>query len=349
MAGVIKSLKVTWDWTGDIYALKGFNVAITPEGSNPNEVTTAISRAGKNAFEHTFKDLVLEEGNYTAWVQAIYENIDSDWESAGGITVEDDGTATITTYDQHKTLLDETASYRTPGPPSNNPVPTNISTRDNENGTLDITLEWAAYEQGERQADMIFLFYKKGDNKNLGAPTENDNAIIFNVNTGSASKHTIEGVAPNKYYSFGLAAGRRTENGIEIGKIQSPYSWQNVTIGSATINHDSVWATAGRGSVLINDSGLIGKKADGTITFQIDTDGEAYFSGKLIVGGEVANISDLETQAGAQVKADRARNDAIQYADEIIRSNVKIKPKGAHLWHFNKHLTSTDGIVAKII
>ena len=94
---------------------------------------------------------------------------------------------------------------------------------------------------------------------------------------------------------------------------------------------------------------LIGKKADGTITFQIDTDGEAYFSGKLIVGGEVANISDLETQAGAQVKADRARNDAIQYADEIIRSNVKIKPKGAHLWHFDKHLTSTDGIVAKII
>ena len=91
MAGFIKSLKVTWDWTGDIYALKVFNVAITPEGSNPNEVTTAISRAGKDAFEHTFKDLVLEEGNYTAWVQAIYENIDSDWESAGGITVEDDG------------------------------------------------------------------------------------------------------------------------------------------------------------------------------------------------------------------------------------------------------------------
>jgi len=154
-----------------------------------------------------------------------------------------------------------TATYRTAGAPSSNPSPVGIDKEMTSNGSLDIKLSWDSYTQGAKQADQILLFWKKGVNSGLGASTLNDNCVSFNVNTTGASYYTFEGVAPEKYYSFGIAAARRTENGLEIGAIQSPTStpdWQDVTEGSPDFTGD------------INESAGVATKTAGGISDALD-------------------------------------------------------------------------------
>ncbi len=124
--------------------------------------------------------------------------------------------------------------YRTIGVPTNNPAPSGITVITNPNGTMNIKLEWSAYTQGTNQADHLIIFWKKGTAP-LGAPTVNDSPTYCNVNTSAGSYYTFEGVNPADNFSFGIAAARRTENGMEIGAIQSPTSapdWQDVTSGT---------------------------------------------------------------------------------------------------------------------
>lgn len=105
MAKIIKNIAVEFRWTGDNYALKGFNVAITPTNLNPN--TNAIcmnfldyrnSNYNGSTISYTFQNLTLDSSTtYVAWVQACYNDKDSDWTSLTSGTVTDDGTATIET------------------------------------------------------------------------------------------------------------------------------------------------------------------------------------------------------------------------------------------------------------
>jgi len=98
MAKVYKDLKVTWTWDGDKYDLRGFNVAIVPQGGDPKNDAVVIQRTGKDIFEHSFRNILLNDvETYIAWVQAIYPNEDSNWFSESNLTVSDDGTATIET------------------------------------------------------------------------------------------------------------------------------------------------------------------------------------------------------------------------------------------------------------
>lgn len=317
MAHIIKSFKVEWNWSGDEHALLGFNVAITPDGSNPHEDVVALSQTGKENFYHIFRKIIVEKDTpHTAWVQALYKDKDSEWESVSGFVVDDDDKATITTKDQHDKIVDETINYRTTGAPDSNPTPTNILIDDNPNGTLDIELQWAAYTQGSLKADMIFLFWRKSGSNITEAISVNDNSEIFNVNTEAASRYTFEGVPPNKFYSFGLAAGRRTELGIEISTIQIPEEWTNIDVGYASINHDEINASAGNGAVKLTDQGLIGKKEDGTVTLWVDSLGNAHFNGVLTVGDVPTDTDDLETQEGAQEKANGALISSKDYTDE---------------------------------
>ena len=97
MAKVIKNLKVSWQWEGDHYALKGFNVALTSQSDSPYNNTVVSATVG-DVRTHTFHEVVLDDGvQYTAWVQALYEGGDSEWLSCGGVVVQDDGTSTIET------------------------------------------------------------------------------------------------------------------------------------------------------------------------------------------------------------------------------------------------------------
>jgi hypothetical protein len=98
MAKVIKNVKVDWTWSGDNYALKGFNIAITPSTSNPNNGVIIQATSQSNVSTYTFSNVTLDDTiQYTAWVQAIYDGADSNWLSASNLTVTDDGTATIET------------------------------------------------------------------------------------------------------------------------------------------------------------------------------------------------------------------------------------------------------------
>lgn len=81
-----------------------------------------------------------------------------------------------------------TAKYRTAGAPTNAPSPTGITTTANANATLNIRLDWAAYTQGANQADFLLLFWRRDGN----APTVNDAAVSFNVNTAAASYYVLE-------------------------------------------------------------------------------------------------------------------------------------------------------------
>lgn len=97
----VKDIIVSWNWSGDEFNLKGFKIAIMPEKENPNDYATsnlvvASEIVGKNIREHSFKDLILENGKtYVAWVQSLYGDKDSPWVSNAKVEIEDDGQATM--------------------------------------------------------------------------------------------------------------------------------------------------------------------------------------------------------------------------------------------------------------
>lgn len=108
MAKVLKDIYVSWDWSGDVFDLKGFNIAITPSNADPKIDVTIQVKTGKDKtdildkgtlqYEHILRDVTLDNTkNYTAWVQALYTNSDSDWVNTANITISDDGTSTIAT------------------------------------------------------------------------------------------------------------------------------------------------------------------------------------------------------------------------------------------------------------
>jgi len=145
--------------------------------------------------------------------------------------------------DMAKALLDEakkkteakaTSNHRPSGVPTNNPHPTHTSVTLNENGTHNIRLDWATYLQGDLPADFLMIFWNKN-----GAVDSSSSAISVNVNPDSSSYYIFEGVAPKEVMAFGIAAARRTENGIEIGAIQSPAdspNWRAVSGLSRSIS-----------------------------------------------------------------------------------------------------------------
>jgi len=147
-----------------------------------------------------------------------------------GVTIE----TVKTNADSGVSAFSGTAKYRTAGAPTNNPTPSGITVTANTNGTANIRLDWGTYTQGALPADFIVLFWRKDGT----APTQNDSSIVFNVNT-AASYYNFEGVNPSDTYSFGIAAARKSETGLEIGTIQAPISapdWRGVS-GGGTPNY----------------------------------------------------------------------------------------------------------------
>jgi len=100
---------ITWSWEGDTFALRGFNVAITPYGGNPNSESIAKARVEASSRSYTFENITINaDGEYQGWVQAIYEGGDSAWQTTGKMTLPDDGTPTIVSSTDGDTIADET-------------------------------------------------------------------------------------------------------------------------------------------------------------------------------------------------------------------------------------------------
>lgn len=114
MNKVIKNIKLNWDWKGDIYLLRGFNIAIMKEGADPstNDLSGALAYTTIQSpkqilekqkvqddsikFTYTFSNQMLDENlKIVPWIQALFDNSDSSWVSLDGAIIEDDGNATI--------------------------------------------------------------------------------------------------------------------------------------------------------------------------------------------------------------------------------------------------------------
>lgn len=238
-----------WSWAGDEGDIDGFIIYVRSSssastytfGSIPSGETVYAVPANKRAFilfgspansYYTFgvqayrsvdKDINATGKVVSTLVKATYAGENPYQPSsivafAGDITGTVAGTAVTTLISNAAngaTAYSGTQLYRSSGVPTNNPVPSGIVTTPNTNGTGNITLYWEPYEQGALPADFFVLFWSK----TAAPPTISDNSLIFNINTVTPSKYSFEGVNLADTWSFGLAAARKTENGLEIGEI----------------------------------------------------------------------------------------------------------------------------------
>lgn len=172
--------------------------------------------------------------------------------------VADWGLATKYTDDTYaNSLASQTLNYRTSGSPTNPPVPAGLTIIQNTNASINIKIMWNTYVQGTIKADYLILFWKKGINP-LGSPTINDSNIMVSANTTSPSYYMFEGVNPADNYTFGIAAARKTENGIEIGNIASINGDSTFTRNSIAYKSDGTQVASGQprlenGGVLIEE------------------------------------------------------------------------------------------------
>ena len=54
MAKIVKTLTVSWLWSGDKYSLRGFNLAVTPAAKNPKEVVVATAFVETKEIKQTY-------------------------------------------------------------------------------------------------------------------------------------------------------------------------------------------------------------------------------------------------------------------------------------------------------
>lgn len=90
-------------------------------------------------------------------------------------------------------------------------------------------------------------------------------------------------------------------------------------------------------------------------TNEIITD-TANISTAVILDAYIENLSASQITIGGSTNYESADYDprtvesrAKSYTDETIKEKMRLKPESAMLWHFDKNITSTDGIVAEII
>lgn len=116
------------------------------------------------------------------------------------------------------TISTDTYLYRTSGAPTNKPFPLSITPDVRPNATVNYTLTWAHYQQGDLPADFLVIFYMRG----TGTPTViASDSVQIPINQAWTGSYTFEGLDPAATLSFGMAAGRRTPRGVEITAITS--------------------------------------------------------------------------------------------------------------------------------
>lgn len=161
-------------------------------------------------------DISATPGNYTANVNAV---------PATTLTVQ---------ASNGQTAYTGTTLYRSAGAPTNLPVPASFIGGTDTDGSARYTVSWN-YTQSTNQADGFLFFVVEADTGTfaLGNPH-------FELGARpAAASHTItlKGYPSDRILSFGVAAFRRTELGLEIGTITSSAGgagpdWQGITTGT---------------------------------------------------------------------------------------------------------------------
>ena len=132
-----------------------------------------------------------------------------------------------------KIAYDGTVHYRSPGAPSNLPAPGALITGTDSDGSARYFIGWA-YFQGANIADGFLVFVVEGDTStfSLGDP----HFELGAKNAGGFNTFiTLKGYPSDRTLSFGVAAFRRTELGLEVGTIVSSAvspDWQGINTGT---------------------------------------------------------------------------------------------------------------------
>lgn len=197
-------------------------------------------------------------------------------------------------------LSDETVLYRTKGAPDSRPWPVSLDVVQRSNGSMVYTLTWDHYAPGAKQPDNFVIFYSKTAN----APTKTDPArMVPAVFDRWRQSYTLEGAPPSDTYSFGIAAARRTENGLEIGAIVSfngTETYTNLLLRSQAFNL-SEWVKT-RCTVSVTDSvALDGSASAETIIEDTTASNNHFFSQNVtLTVGQVYRQSIYVKAAGRQ-------------------------------------------------
>lgn len=123
-----------------------------------------------------------------------------------------------------------------PGPPTNNPTPTaNPTLADTDTGQYTVQLSWTYSQPAAggtaKQADGFILYYQSGN-----TATPNNGQIQLAVNALTYTFKWAKGLT----YSYGIAAYRKTVNGLEIGPLQTDATWQNVTSATTAVQTSGI-------------------------------------------------------------------------------------------------------------
>lgn len=213
-----------------------FNVALDASGVYASKLVGQIIAGVNLQITNTSGTFMVDANGVTLSGMALTVT--------GGLPSSQMDSTVVTNASNGNIAYSGTTKYRTSGAPTNVPIPTGLETILNSNGTINIKLSWNTYVQGIKQADMLLLFWKKGIAP-LGIPTINDASVMFNVNTANPSYYIFEGVNPADNFSFGIAAARKTENGLEVGNIVSINGDSTFTRTSIAYKQDGSQVTSG--------------------------------------------------------------------------------------------------------
>lgn len=137
-----------------------------------------------------------------------------------------------------------------PGAPSNLPVPTGIQVVDNSNGTRDIKISWAAYDQGSLRANYLLVYATE-----ITTPGQVITADDASQLVGIIDRYvTFKGFNPAATYKFGLAAVRSIENTVSTGEIVQPVSNPNWLVGAGEVNFSGKIGGSEASAVVYNAS-----------------------------------------------------------------------------------------------
>ena len=309
MAKILKDIYVSWTWEGDEMLLEGFNVAIAPQGSDPkteaiiiqktsSEKTDILNR-GTTQYEHIFRNVTLnKDTNYIAWVQSLTDGFDSEWLSATGITVSDDGKATIATTDADGNPITSSGGDVTIDS-AGITVVNGAFKLVNSSGSITIDNTGITANDGSKDT---FKIDSNGNASFSGSINVGSN--IAGVDTSAEDLETVSG-----------STSKSTTAETNAKKYAKAYT-DDLETSLGNLAFDNLVEKAKLGSTII-DGGYIKSDlltADNIITGRLGANRVQIGGGTTYESGY--DPTTKETPSGAQSKADTAETNAKKYADD---------------------------------
>jgi len=192
----------------------------------------------------------------------------------------------------------------TPANPTLNTTGATVDHTVNTDGSVDISFEWTFSGTGDAYDIDGFIVYVYAATANTAYTFGTDKALEQVFTTAYDNRSiVIQGVAANKYYTFGIQAYRRVDKDINANGI----------LRSAIVKSSITGENPYQPSTTVAFAGNITGTVNGTAASTVVTNANA---GKTANDKITANVGSgtLESTTGAQSKADAAKNSAVSTA-----------------------------------